>query len=180
MRSGEFVLLMLLGLILKKLPQEPQSEDVATHYDALFGFLLSRTSNFQMAQDLTQETVLRFLKWQSGRVVEYPKKVLFQIAQNLLIDRSRRAKVRNEVSVEHASADARTDLSPSRSCEAKDCLARIRSTMSELPERTQDIFVMNRIHGMRHREIAAELNISQSAVEKHMIRALLACKHCLE
>ncbi|MCH6256350.1 RNA polymerase sigma factor [Puniceicoccaceae bacterium K14] len=165
---------------MNKLLQKSNNKEVASHYDALFGFLLSRTSNFQIAEDLTQEAVFRFLKWQSGRVVDYPKRVLFQIAQNLLIDRSRRSKVRNEVSVEQATVDVRTDISPSRFCEAKDSLDVIRAAMSGLPERTQDIFVMNRIHGMRHKEIAEELKISKSSVEKHLIRALLACKSCLE
>ena len=48
-----------------------------------------------------------------------------------------------------------------------------------LPERTRHIFLLNRIHGKSYSEIASLLDISSSAVEKHMMRALQACKSSL-
>jgi len=42
----------------------------------------------------------------------------------------------------------------------------------QLNERTRDVFVLNRLEQMKNREIAQMLGISESAVEKHMTKAL--------
>jgi RNA polymerase sigma-70 factor (ECF subfamily) len=39
--------------------------------------------------------------------------------------------------------------------------------------------LLNRIHGRKYAEIAKAMGLSQSAVEKHMMRALEACKASL-
>lgn len=44
--------------------------------------------------------------------------------------------------------------------------------VSELPERCRQVFVMSRLHGLRNREIAEELGVSLTAVEKSIRRAL--------
>ena len=53
-------------------------------------------------------------------------------------------------------------------------LAEVASVLDALPERTRTIFVLRRIEGMRHKEIALRLGISVSAVEKHVVRAIEA------
>ena len=47
-------------------------------------------------------------------------------------------------------------------------LDRLRGTVGELPFRTQQIFVLNRIDGLGYAEVARHLGISQSAVQKHL------------
>jgi RNA polymerase sigma-70 factor (ECF subfamily) len=42
------------------------------------------------------------------------------------------------------------------------------------------VFLLNRIHGQPYSEIAEGLGISASAVEKHMMRALQACKDSID
>ncbi|WP_260813072.1 RNA polymerase sigma factor [Salmonella enterica] len=39
--------------------------------------------------------------------------------------------------------------------------------------------MLNRIHGRKYAQIAKAMGLSQSAVEKHMMRALEACKASL-
>ena len=53
---------------------------------------------------------------------------------------------------------------------------RIETALRALPERTRQIFLLNRIHGCKYGEIAKAMQLSQSTVEKHMMRALEACK----
>jgi len=38
--------------------------------------------------------------------------------------------------------------------------------------RTRTIFILHRLEGRRYRDVAAQLGISVSAVEKHMVRAV--------
>ena len=48
----------------------------------------------------------------------------------------------------------------------------LKQALSELPERTQEIFRLNRIEGMTHAQVARHLEISDSSVQKHLSKAL--------
>lgn len=44
--------------------------------------------------------------------------------------------------------------------------------MATLPTRCRDIFMMAKLHGMKYREIASSLNLSEKTVENQMTKAL--------
>lgn len=44
--------------------------------------------------------------------------------------------------------------------------------MERLPERSREVFALSRFEGLKNREIAERLGISQTAVEKHIARAI--------
>ncbi len=56
--------------------------------------------------------------------------------------------------------------------EADEMKKRIHLAINELPERCRLIFVMNRIEGMSHKEIADQLDISSKTIENQMTKAL--------
>ncbi|MFD2032045.1 RNA polymerase sigma factor [Ancylobacter dichloromethanicus] len=41
-----------------------------------------------------------------------------------------------------------------------------------MPHRTQEIFVLNRIEGLTHAQVARQLRLSESAVQKHLALAI--------
>lgn len=51
--------------------------------------------------------------------------------------------------------------------------------VEELPPRCRDVFILYKIHGMSYKEIATELGISQSGVEKHVTKGLSHCRRKL-
>lgn len=55
---------------------------------------------------------------------------------------------------------------------ARHRLERLRLGVAQLSPRTREIFLMHRLEGRKYREIAQDLGISQSAVEKHIARAM--------
>lgn len=55
---------------------------------------------------------------------------------------------------------------------ARHRLERLRRGVAQLSPRTREIFLMHRLEGRKYREIAQDLGISQSAVEKHIARAM--------
>ena len=55
---------------------------------------------------------------------------------------------------------------------ARHRLERLLAGVDQLTPRTREVFLMHRLDGRKHREIAAELGISQSAVEKHVAKAV--------
>jgi DNA-directed RNA polymerase specialized sigma24 family protein len=54
---------------------------------------------------------------------------------------------------------------------ARERLERVRQGLKVLNARTREMFLMHRLDGRRHREIAASFGISCSAVEKHIDKA---------
>lgn len=49
---------------------------------------------------------------------------------------------------------------------------KIFSSIEKLPEQCKKIFIMNRVHGLKHKEIAEELNISVKTVTNQIGKAL--------
>ena len=56
----------------------------------------------------------------------------------------------------------------------------LKQAIDELPERKKEIFIKNKIQGLKQKEIAGELGISVKTVEKHLHEAKLELKLKLE
>ncbi|KXV50712.1 iron-regulated sigma factor/transcriptional regulator, partial [Gluconobacter japonicus] len=52
-------------------------------------------------------------------------------------------------------------------------MTRFHEGCRQLPERTRQAFLLNRVEKMKYREIAVALGISESSVEKHIAKALV-------
>ncbi|PYB81871.1 RNA polymerase subunit sigma-24 [Pseudomonas sp. LB-090624] len=128
------------------------------------------------ASDLVQELFLRF--WRRPEVqVEALDTYLLRCAGNLAIDHLRSQGSRERVAEAALPVDeAAMALAPDQAVEVDHDLQRIEAALRALPERTRQIFLLNRVHGCKYGEIAKAMQLSQSAVEKHMMRALEACK----
>ncbi|MFB4393437.1 RNA polymerase sigma factor [Pseudomonas sp. LS_2] len=128
------------------------------------------------ASDLVQELFLRF--WRRPQVkVEALDTYLLRCAGNLAIDHLRSEGSRGRVAEGLLIDDEQTSAqAPEQALEVDHDLRRIEAALLALPERTRQIFLLNRIHGCKYGDIAKAMQVSQSTVEKHMMRALEACK----
>jgi RNA polymerase sigma factor (sigma-70 family) len=52
-------------------------------------------------------------------------------------------------------------------------LERVKEGLARLSPRTREVFLMHRLSNLKYHEIAARLEISSSAVEKHVAKAVL-------
>lgn len=127
------------------------------------------------ASDLVQDLFLRF--WRRPEVkVEALDTYLLRSASNLAIDYLRSEGSRDRAEGLHDPDEPQGSQLPEQALEVDHDLQRIEAALRALPERTRQIFLLNRIHGCTYGEIAKAMQLSQSAVEKHMMRALEACK----
>ncbi|WP_442514229.1 RNA polymerase sigma factor [Pseudomonas promysalinigenes] len=128
------------------------------------------------ASDLVQELFLRL--WRRPEVkAQALDTYLLRCAGNLAIDHLRSEGSRERVAEASLAGDeAAQPQAPEHALEVDHDLQRIETALRALPERTRQIFLLNRIHGCTYGEIAKAMQLSQSAVEKHMMRALEACK----
>lgn len=149
-------------------------DDLARRYRApLARYFRGRLGAAADVDDLVQEVFLRLAARRDGGDVEAVENYLFTVASSVMNDSFRRTGRRGGA---HALFDERLhggeDFSPERVFIAQEQLAVVEIALHELPERTRVIFVLNRFEDMTYAQIARRLQVSVSAVEKHMSKAL--------
>lgn len=131
------------------------------------------------AADLVQDLFVRF--WRRPLVqVEELNTYLLRCAGNIAIDHLRNEGTRARLNEGLMADQPLAGDEPQAALEASNDLRHIEAALRGLPEKTRQIFLLNRIHGRKYGEIAKAMGLSQSAVEKHMMRALQACKASLD
>ncbi|QPD03493.1 MAG: hypothetical protein Nkreftii_001267 [Candidatus Nitrospira kreftii] len=136
----------------------------------LIGMVKSR----ETAADLVQDTYLRLLRLGNQHVVEQPRALLHKIATNLAIDHLRKEKhsVPGIDGLDTAMAVPSHGPSPERELLGKQRFRLFMRAIEHLPPRTREAFLLCRVYGYSYREIATRMNISESGVEKLLMRAL--------
>ena len=54
--------------------------------------------------------------------------------------------------------------------------ALLNKAIAHLPEKCRQVFILSRMEGMKHEEIATQLNISVNTVQNHIVTALRKLK----
>lgn len=157
---------------------------------ALSRYLRVRLRGDGDGEDILQELWLKLAAIDASLIAE-PLAYLYRAAENLVLDRRRSAQRRTAREREwtkghiDGSIAAPRDAQPSaeRLLIARDQLRRVDAALDALPERTAFAFRAVRIEGVPQKQIAAEMGISLSAVEKHLqrgYRAVLELKQQLD
>lgn len=68
--------------------------------------------------------------------------------------------------------DLPDELDPGQEFDSRKRLDTIFKAVSEMPEKRREVFILSRLHGMNHKEIAEKLNVSAKTVENHINFAL--------
>lgn len=131
----------------------------------------------QDAEDVIQDAFLRMQAYCSqGGEVRNSEAFLVRTALNLSINL--RARGAEHVPVEQAVDDPALILGLAPSSDevlvAEESLARVSMLIDRMTPRTREIFLLHYIDEYTYPQIARQLGISVSAVEKHMARAMLA------
>lgn len=143
------------------------------YWARLLKLVARHTRGSDDAEDLLHAAYIRMERYRSDHVVENPSAFLVRTAANIAVDIYRREKFwepRDEKRDGQCPDDAPLQ---DEVIAARARLSRVQDGLSKLPARTREIFLMHRLKGLKYREIAVHFGISQSAVEKHIARAVL-------
>lgn len=154
-------------------------EAIYLNHQSELQFHLTRIVNCpDIAADLAQESFIIFFREAQKQTIDHPRGFLFRVAKNLAYDHIKHRKVTENYVQTNDQALLPPNEFPSteKLVSIDERLAAITQILDELPLRTREIFVLNRVYGMTYAETAKELGISDSAVEKHMAKALLHCR----
>jgi RNA polymerase sigma factor (sigma-70 family) len=126
------------------------------------------------AEDLVQDVFERLAKRDEPIEGERVGGYIFETANSVFTDRLRRRRSRRTDVHEQFDDEVHgeTVASPEQIILQRERVALATEALLELPERTRVIFALRRFEGMPYLSIAARLEISVSAVEKHMERAV--------
>jgi RNA polymerase sigma factor (sigma-70 family) len=140
-------------------------------------FLRRYASNSHDIEDISQETITRALRAEQQKEILEPKAFLFGVAKNIA-RKSLDKKSKSLIDFIEDFGD-REYLSDEPSVEAeldgRKKLLVFWEAVSKLPPQCQKVFVLKKVHGYSHKQIAKYLDISISTVEKHAAAGLLKC-----
>lgn len=140
---------------------------------SLARYFARRVKDQSEIEDLVQEVFVRLVRRPDVAAMDGARGYVFETASSVLNDWLRRRRTHHAADHDPFDPDAHQspDLAPDRVLISRERLARATAILLELPERTRTIFVLRRIEGLKHREIAKRLGLSVSAVEKAIRRA---------
>ena len=146
------------------------------HWNMLLRRIRKRLINRDDAEDILQEAYLRFMERKADIAIANREAYLARSATNIAIDRMRHRRVRLGSGFIAVELNAVVDDQPLQDeiLASRARLHQTREALDRLPKRTRVIFLKHRLNGMKYREIATELGISVSAVEKHIAKAIVA------
>lgn len=126
-------------------------------------------------EDIVQETFISI--WNKEKDLLSEKEFLSYIiiaVKNNCISHLRKQRF-DTVSIEDSEPAASIDqLTAKEPYDSEDMSSeeKLQKVLSVLPPKCKEVFLMSKLHGMKYREIAEELNISEKTVENQMGKAI--------
>lgn len=138
-------------------------------YKSLCHFSYKIVNDAVVAEEIVQD--IFFYIWDKRISLELSislKSYLFKSVQNNSLKYLRHQKVvSNHASIVKDSLEKAYELQENYT-EIGEITYIIQKTLNEIPERTREIFQLNRYDGLKYHEIAIQLNISVKTVEAHI------------
>jgi len=126
------------------------------------------------------DTVLGMLENGVG-AIEDPRAYMARGASNRLISRHRHARVLDIAPLDElAEAEHPAAAGADSGAQFQQLADALVAALEELPLKCRQIYVRHRLEGWSHTEIARDMGLSRSMVEKYMTRALRAINERLQ
>lgn len=126
------------------------------------------------AEDITQESFIILFREAKKQPIDNPRAFLFRVARNLACDHLKHKKVVDNYTHSHYTELEAPAIEQLLTDEKR--INTVRKVIYELPPRCRDTFIMHKLQQMSYAEIAQYKGISESGVEKHIMKGLRHCR----
>jgi RNA polymerase sigma-70 factor (ECF subfamily) len=140
--------------------------------------MVSRIVPPKEIEDIVQETYVRICQMDKREPVEQPKSFLMKTARNLAYDHLKKAETRLADGVETELDFNVEDLVSDKvfdSVASSEEFSLFCEAIRQLPAQCRRVFVLKKVYGYSQKEIAREMNLSESTVEKHIAVGFKRC-----
>ncbi|AXT20929.1 sigma-70 family RNA polymerase sigma factor [Flavobacteriaceae bacterium AU392] len=148
------------------------------HSKDLHDFLYYKFGEHFNPKDKVQDAFIKL--WENCNKVSLnkAKSFLFTVANNLMLNETAHQKV--VLKYQNIAPKSHTNENPEFLLEENEYMQKLQGAISNLTEAQRVAFLLNRIEGKKHKEIAELLNISTKAVEKRIYGALKKLREDIE
>ena len=153
------------------------SKLIQQYHNELKSYLVLHNHSPDIAEDILQDAFIRLVKANPGSEIKNPRAFLYKIVSNLAIDYHRKHNRQQSRYADESELAELTDQSPSLEHQiyTQEQLVFLKQAISELPPKCRQVFIMHKLKSYPYSKIMQALNISESTVLKHMVKAM---KHC--
>lgn len=142
------------------------------YYNNLCRYVFSYTRDFSQAEDIVQGAMITI--WDNRKRINSKlsvKNYLYKIVYNKFIDDYRKNKLKLNYldEVKKSSLDNCVEFDDEYMNIKNEI---IQNEIHNLPPKCKEVFILNKKHGLKYKEVAEELNISIKTVEIHISKAL--------
>ena len=150
------------------------------YYPRLRGYAIRFVEDEEIVRYIIQECFLRFWEKREFLSAVSVTSLLFAMVRNGCLNYLKHLSIVEKHQIEYLATIGGeeklyyTDFSLDAECKLlyAELQEQINIVIGQLPERSREIFLMSRFKGLKNREIAEKLQISTTAVEKHISKAL--------
>ncbi len=149
------------------------------HYNELCSYIYKMSGNKHQAEDIVQNVMLKIWKNREKLNISTSiKSYLYKACYNELIDTFRQNKKElNYIELIQKStldlfAEEENDVMNQR-------LTKVKNEIEKLPKKCKEAFILNKIKGLKYKEVALSLDISVKTVEIHISKGMTRIKQAL-
>ncbi|WP_158285149.1 RNA polymerase sigma factor [Arenibacter aquaticus] len=150
------------------------------YYSGLVLYCYNLTKNQDRAEDIVQQTLVKiWIKRDTLNIRTSLKSYLYRSVYNTFLKEYRKIK-KEEVALADLKNNTIMEFEDMDESLLEEKMKLLELAIDQLPKKNKEVFLLSKKAGYKHKEIAAQLEISEKAVEKHISRATQSIKKWLK
>ena len=130
--------------------------------------------------DLSHKALMRACTAERNKPLEKPRAVLSRIANYQAVCRLQRKAQQIAEYIQDSNESKVVEKSPAdQEIEVREMLGLHCAVVAGLIPQCRHIYLLRKVHGLSHKDIAAQLGVTVSTVHEHLIRAVRHCDRYL-
>lgn len=151
-----------------------------TYHQFIYSFALRMTDSEAISRDVVQDVFVKiWLNRQELTAIQHLPGYINRLTRNHVLNGMKRKALETGLLKDLGTPFSAAGNDPEEQAQFRELEALLARAINLLPERQQQVYKLSRQDGLKHEEIAAQLQISRETVKKHIMAALLHIRNYL-